>query len=70
MRQNELVRLIKPLYGLGDSGDYWGKTLKEFYIGQLNHLGHRLTHGCLTLWAIRWTWSKDMPAVTLRRKPA
>jgi hypothetical protein len=26
LRQNELVRLIKPLYGLGDSGDYWGQT--------------------------------------------
>jgi hypothetical protein len=27
LEENKMLKLIRPLYGLADSGDYWGKTL-------------------------------------------
>jgi hypothetical protein len=35
LAQDEVLRLLKPLYGLSDSGDYWSKTLSDFHAQQL-----------------------------------
>jgi hypothetical protein len=32
---DELLQVIKPLYGLSDSGDYWGKTLNYHHKSEL-----------------------------------
>lgn len=32
---NELLQIIKPLYGLSDSGDYWCETFSRFHIHDL-----------------------------------
>jgi hypothetical protein len=38
LSQDELIRRLKPLYGLGDSGDYWHTTITGF------HLSLRFSH--------------------------
>jgi Reverse transcriptase (RNA-dependent DNA polymerase) len=35
LNANQVLKLLRPLYGLADSGDYWGST-------QLNHLKEKL----------------------------
>jgi hypothetical protein len=35
LNANQVLKLLRPLYGLADSGDYWGSTL-------LNHLKKEL----------------------------
>jgi hypothetical protein len=35
LERNELLRFLKPLYGLSDSGDYWARTLSNFHLEQL-----------------------------------
>ena len=32
---NELLQIIKPLYGLTESGDYWAETNAKFHILEL-----------------------------------
>ena len=39
---DKLLKLLKPLYGLADSGDYWGKTLSEHL---LKDIGMKTTLG-------------------------
>ena len=29
LRPEQLIKLVKPLYGLTESGDYWGRTLRN-----------------------------------------
>jgi Reverse transcriptase (RNA-dependent DNA polymerase) len=33
---NELLQLMLPLYGITESGDYWGETLTDHHINDLN----------------------------------
>lgn len=33
--QNELIQILKPLYGLSESGDYWCETNSKFHIHEL-----------------------------------
>jgi Reverse transcriptase (RNA-dependent DNA polymerase) len=35
LKKGELLRLLKPPYGLSDSGDYWARTLSNFHLEQL-----------------------------------
>ena len=32
---NQLLKLLKPLYGLADSGDYWGRTLRKHLLNDI-----------------------------------
>jgi hypothetical protein len=43
---DELLRLLKPLYGLEDAGDYWAVTLSRFHT---DHLGLQQTAGDFAL---------------------
>jgi Reverse transcriptase (RNA-dependent DNA polymerase) len=36
LNQDELVKILKPLYGLSDSGDYWHETLRAFHLDHLH----------------------------------
>lgn len=47
MPKGRVLRLIKPLYGLADSGDYWGSTSSRHH--QMD-LGMRNTCGDLSLY--------------------
>jgi Reverse transcriptase (RNA-dependent DNA polymerase) len=42
LQPNQVLKLLKPLYGLADSGDYWGSTLREHFE---NDLGMTSTTG-------------------------
>ena len=35
LKQNELLRIVMLLYGLADSGDYWGETLTRHHLDKL-----------------------------------
>ncbi len=35
LKQNELLELLKPLYGLAESGDYWGRSFRHHLIKEL-----------------------------------
>ena len=35
LEPNELLQVVKPLYGLSDAGDYWGETLTENHLKEL-----------------------------------
>lgn len=34
--KDQLLQVVKPLYGLSDAGDYWGETLTEQHLKELN----------------------------------
>ena len=36
LNQDKLLKLLKPLYGLADSGDYWGRTICSYIKEALN----------------------------------
>lgn len=46
LNQGELLKLLKPLYGLSDAGDYWAKTLSSFHT---QHLRMRQATGDFSL---------------------
>ena len=46
LSQEELIQIIKPLYGLSDSGDYWDETLR---IHHLENLKMKQSTGDLSL---------------------
>ena len=46
LNQDELIQIIKPLYGLADSGDYWNETLTKHH---LQHLRMKQTEGDFSL---------------------
>ena len=33
---DQLLQVVKPLYGLSDAGDYWGQTLTDHHTKELN----------------------------------
>lgn len=35
MKSNQLLKLLKPLFGLSDSGDYWHVTMKKHLVNDL-----------------------------------
>ena len=39
LNQGKLLKLLKPLYGLADSGDYWGRTIRNHIKEDLNMTG-------------------------------
>jgi Reverse transcriptase (RNA-dependent DNA polymerase) len=51
LQPGELIQLIKPLYGLADSGDLWARTLMNFHCEGLD-----MTKGIsdFSLLAARW----------------
>lgn len=36
IQSNQLVQLLKPLYGLSESGDYWGRTCRKHLENELD----------------------------------
>jgi hypothetical protein len=34
--KNELLKVLQPLYGLADAGDYWSRTLTRFHLTELS----------------------------------
>ena len=43
---NRLLKLLKPLYSLAHSGDYWGRTLREYILKDIG-LNASTTDGAL-----------------------
>jgi hypothetical protein len=39
LRQNELLQVLKPLYGIAESGDYWGETVRSHHLKDLKLIG-------------------------------
>lgn len=35
LRPDEILQVVRPLYGLADSGDYWGETLDDHHLREL-----------------------------------